>query len=186
MTRHMKVLVCLPIFWQLGAQLASAEGDKVGTIAVSLVGGPAMVTTESLRDAYEIGWALEARLAYCLSSHFSVLPVRGNIARFSVADDPQPGVTEKLRVSSFVPSVLIALDNERNVNPFLLAGVGLYRQRAEATSTDFGMDVGAGIEFAVGSTAAINFEARLSRINGADLTFVPFINFGLTYYFGAN
>jgi hypothetical protein len=185
MTRFSTVLVSFVACWLLGTQAASAAGDKVGTISVSVIGGPAIVTTDSLKDVYDIGWSLEARVAYTLSPNFAVVPLRGHIARFSTADDAPPGA-EKLSVSSFVPSVLISLDNEQNVNPYLLVGGGLYHHNAESDATDLGIDVGAGVEFAIGSAAALDFEARLSMIQDVEIEFAPIINFGFTYYFGEN
>lgn len=186
MSQWAKRLVYFVACWQLGVGAASAAGDKVGTIAVSFVGGPGFVTTDALSDSYNLGTVWEARLAYCLSPHLSLVPLRGGLASFSVADDAEPGITSDLRVSSFVPAVLLALDNEMNVSPYFLVGAGIYRHRAESTKTDVGFDVGAGIELAVGSSAAINFEARLSSVRDADIEYAPFINFGFTYYFGAN
>lgn len=166
------------------ASSAGAAGDKVGTFNGSILIGGNAVSAETTRGFYKIGLGIQGQVGYTISQHVTLLPVVVTYARFPGKDVTTGNSVDDLANFSFSPSFRVSVDNERNMNPFVVAGVGLYRNSDRKVSiTKFGVNGGVGSEFAINNQASLFAQSRFHKVFADEFTFVDF-TFGVNFYMG--
>ena len=177
--------ILLVLTWIVAdAPTAGAAGDKVGTFNGSILIGGNAISAETTRDFYKIGLGFQGQIGYTLSEHLTLLPVVVTYATFSGRDVTNGTAPDDLGSFSFSPSFRINVDNERNINPFVVAGVGLYKNSDRTVNkTKFGVNGGFGSEFAINNHASLFAQSRFHKVFADEFTFVDF-TFGVNFYMG--
>jgi opacity protein-like surface antigen len=145
----------------LGAQTAHAQaGLSLG------VGGGVTVPTGSFGDAVGTGWngMVVARVKPAVSPVGFQLD--GFYNRFGLE-----GVDGNGRIMGATANAVFAFPSAAVARPYLLGGVGMYNSKASIdggpegeSSTKFGLNAGAGMDFAFGGGARLFAEARFHAI----------------------
>jgi hypothetical protein len=146
----------------LSAQVAHAQGLSFG------LGGGAVMPTGTYGDLMSMGWNVTgvARLKPPVSP--LGLQVDAFYNRFGLEGD----VDGHNRVIGATANAVFAFPSVSPVRPYLLGGVGLYDQKitvgdASGSESKFGINAGAGFDFALGS-AKLFADARFHAIlNGS-------------------
>ena len=178
-------LILFVSFWSaIDPSTVIASGDKVGTLNGSIFLGGNAISAEPTRDLYNIGLSFQGQVGYTLSANLTLLPVVLTYAKFS-GIEVTPGISaDDLTSFSFSPSFKLSVDNERNINPFLIVGIGLYRTSDRTVKKKkFGFNAGIGSEFAINDQASLSAQARFHNVFSDDFTFVDF-NLGVNFYIG--
>ena len=173
------------------ALAASAAGaQNVGeTRAFSLgIAGGATVPTGDFGDLYGTGFNVMGSLGF----QPAALPVgvRFDVAYHSLPGGDVGGVFEldDLSIISGTANAVLTVSNTGGVRPYLIGGVGLYRADGGdgEASTDFGINGGGGLEFALAGFSTF-LEARYHSVfiddMGTDvgnLNLIPIV-FGLRF-----
>ena len=179
------VLILFVSSWSaINPSPAVASGDKVGTLNGSIFLGGNAISAEPKRDFYNIGLSFQGQVGYTLSSNLTLLPVVLTYAKFSESEITSGNSTDDLTSFSFSPSFKLSMDNEQNINPFLIFGGGLYRTSDRTDSkTKFGFNAGIGSGFAINDQVSLSVQTRFHNVFSDDFTFVDF-TFGVNFYIG--
>lgn len=146
----------------LGAQTAHAQGLSFG------IGGGAVVPTGTYSDLFSMGWSATAvaRLKPPVS------PLGLQVDAFYNRFGLEGGLDGNNQVIGATANALYAFPSASPVRPYLLGGVGLYNQKitvddASGSESKFGLNAGAGFDFALGK-ANLFADARFHTIlNGS-------------------
>ncbi len=149
----------------LGAQTAYAQTMSFG------VGGGAVVPTGALGDGHGTGWSGTALVRVQPAASPLGLQVDAFYDRFGV-----DGVADAhLRTLGATANAVYAFPSASTARPYLIGGLGMYNWKANAdgaqSSTKFGVNAGAGFDFALGK-AKLYAEGRFHAMfkSAADLT----------------
>lgn len=142
----------------LSAQVAHAQGVSFG------VGGGAVVPTGSYGDLMSMGWNATAVARF----KPPVAPLGLQVDAFYNRFGLEGGVDGHNRVIGATANAVFAFPSVSPVRPYLLGGVGLYNQKvtigdASGSESKFGLNAGAGFDFALGS-AKLFADARFHAI----------------------
>jgi opacity protein-like surface antigen len=144
-----------------GAQVAHAQaGVSLG------LGGGVTVPTGSFADGVGTGWngMVVARIKPAMSP--MGLQLDGFYNRFGL-----DGVDGNSRIMGATANAVFAFPSAAAARPYLLGGVGLYNGKASIdggpegeSTTKFGLNAGAGFDFAFGGNARLFAEGRFHAI----------------------
>ena len=168
--------------------LAGAQ-DVGATRAFSLgIAAGATVPTGDFADAYGTGFNVMGTLGF----QPAALPVgvRFDVMYHSLPGEDLGGVIEleDLNIIAGSANAILTVSNAGGVRPYLIGGIGMYRADGggDETSTDFGINGGAGLEFGLAGFSTF-LEARYHRVfiddEGTDvgnLNLIPIV-FGLRF-----
>lgn len=163
---HKRLISAGALALALAAPAAVAGAQAVGaTRAFSLgIAAGATVPTGDLADGYGTGFNVMGTLGF----QPAALPVG---VRFDVMYHSLPGedfgVIElpDLSIIAGTANAVLTVSNAGGVRPYLIGGIGLYRGDAgdDDTSTDFGINGGAGLEFGLAGFSTF-LEARYHSV----------------------
>jgi opacity protein-like surface antigen len=146
----------------LSAQAAQAQGLSFG------VGGGAVVPTGTYGDLLSTGWNATAVARF----KPPVAPLGFQVDAFYNRFGLQGGIDGHNQVMGATANAVFAFPSVAPVRPYLLGGVGVYNQKitvgeASGSESKFGINAGAGFDFALGS-AKLFADARFHAIlNGS-------------------
>jgi len=128
----------------LGAQTAYAQAMSFG------VGGGAVVPTGSLGDGLGTGWSGTALVRVQPPASPLGLQVDAFYSRFGF----DGGVDGHFRMLGATANAVYSFPSASTARPYLIGGLGLYNGKASVdgaeSSTKFGVNAGAGFDFALG------------------------------------
>lgn len=167
--------------------LAGAQ-DVGATRAFSLgIAAGATVPTGDFADAYGTGFNIMGTLGF----QPAAMPVgiRFDLMYHSLPGEDLGGVVEleDLNIIAGAANAILTVSNSGGVRPYLIGGIGMYRADGggDETSTDFGINGGAGLEFGLAGFSTF-LEARYHSVfvdGGEDvgnLNLIPIV-FGLRF-----
>jgi opacity protein-like surface antigen len=172
----------------LCGEVGSAQTSTPITFQPSLYAGVALPTGDNsnfLNSGFTIGGGLD------LHTMTAPLSWRAEVSytRFGVQDNGF-GVNEHLSDVSGRANAVLSVPG-MGLSPYLIGGIGAYNVtdtqsdpqfgNTSTSETDFGWNIGAGIDFPIGEIAG-RLEVRYHSINmgGGNLTYVP-ITFGIRF-----
>ena len=173
----------------LAAPAAIAGAQDIGATRAFTIGvaAGATVPTGDFADAYGTGFNITGMVGF----QPAALPVgvRFDLMYHSLPGDEIAGVElDDLNIIAGTANAVLTVSNAGGVRPYLIGGIGLYRADGggDETSTDFGLNGGAGIEFGLAGFSTF-LEARFHSVfiddEGTDvgnLNLIP-ITFGLRF-----
>ena len=147
------------------------------SVGFSLGGGVA-VPLGTYDEVAKLGWQGTAGFSYAGGEASFGLKVDGTYARFS--DETPLDINSQLIFGTANLVYRLQSSSEARVRSYLLGGGGIYNLKAvgddafEGSSTDFGVNVGAGLEFG-GRGAGLFVEARWHNVflEGDNLKVLP-------------
>lgn len=168
--------------------LAGAQ-DVGATRAFSLgIAAGATVPTGDFADAYGTGFNIMGTLGFQPAA--MPVGVRFDLMYHSLPGEDLGGVVEleDLNIIAGSANAILTVSNSGGVRPYLIGGIGMYRADGggDETSTDFGINGGAGLEFGLAGFSTF-LEARYHSVfiddEGTDvgnLNLIPIV-FGLRF-----
>lgn len=168
--------------------LAGAQ-DVGATRAFSLgIAAGATVPTGDFADAYGTGFNIMGTLGFQPAA--MPVGVRFDLMYHSLPGEDLGGVVEleDLNIIAGSANAILTVSNTGGVRPYLIGGIGMYRADGggDETSTDFGINGGAGLEFGLAGFSTF-LEARYHSVfiddEGTDvgnLNLIPIV-FGLRF-----
>lgn len=169
---------------------ASAMAQSTALVAFGGSGG-ASFPTGRLGDGGKAGYSLAGHL-YLRPSALRNLQFRGDVSfdRWDLTGETE-GVDEEARVLGFVANALYEFPaaNGSRVRPYLIGGVGAYRQKVSATfgslsadteETNVGVQVGGGVSFALSGFTTFLEAKYLTAYSSESWSWVP-ITFGIRF-----
>jgi opacity protein-like surface antigen len=146
----------------LGAQAAQAQGLSLG------LGGGVVMPTGTYGDLMSTGWNATGVAQFKPAASPLGFQVDASYSRFGLQND----VDGNNRVISGTANAVFSFPSASPAAPYLLGGVGVYNQKitvgdASGSESKFGLNAGAGFNFALGS-AKLFADARFHMImNGS-------------------
>jgi opacity protein-like surface antigen len=191
------VLLSLPSI--ANAQMAtSAEMGSNKLISIGLGGGVSVPVSDA-SDAFKTGFNGQGFVRFNLHQ----LPIQPRLdftfSKFDVKDVhlQAPGASGTGQIFAGIANVQFALTHSGPVRPYIVGGVGAYNTKTDisgvpnvsgTSSTDFGINAGAGTVFKLGSVVSGYVEGRIDNvyssksglINTDQVKVVP-VTFGIVF-----
>lgn len=169
-------------FMGVAAALAFSAADAQAQVGFSIAGGPSFPMGDA-GDMLDMGYHAKVAASFKLP----VLPIgleadaMWNQFDFSDAEDANT------RILSGSLNAVINLPTP-GITPYIIGGVGMYNGKADIegvdteSSTDFGVNVGAGVRLGLVGLGGVFAEARLHNIfsEGESTRFVP-VSLGIRF-----
>ena len=197
----MRALVrCLTIAGALALTLASVAsaqmpGEEMSTRMISFgIGGGVAVPVSDAKDAFKNGVSGQGFVRFNLKFLPIAPRVEFNFSKFDL-NDAKVGMTGTHQIMSGLATAQFYLMHSGPIRPYILAGVGAYNSKTEPdslnaesiTSTDFGINGGAGVVIRLGKMASLYAEGRVDNvytksglIDTKQIQVVP-ANFGIVF-----
>ena len=169
---------------------APARAQDANPVTFGLSGG-ASFPTGRLADGAKTGYSVGGHL-YVLPSSLGSLHFRGDVSfdRWDVAG-VDAGVDEDARALGFVMNAVyeFPMADEGRFRPYLIGGVGAYRQKVTATfgslsanreETNVGVQVGGGVRFAFSGFSTFLEAKYLTAYSTESWNWVP-VTFGVRF-----
>lgn len=163
---HKRLISTGALALALAAPALAGAQDVGATRAFSLgIAAGATVPTGDLADGYGTGFNVMGTLGF----QPAALPVgvRFDLMYHSLPGEDIGGLIEleDLSIIGGTANAVLTVSNTGGVRPYLIGGIGMYRGDAggDETSTDFGLNGGAGLEFALAGFSTF-LEARYHSI----------------------
>jgi opacity protein-like surface antigen len=178
------------------ASVASAQmHDELSTRLISFgIGGGASVPVSDAKDVFQNGVNGQGFIRFNLSFLPIAPRLEFNFSKFDL-NEAKVGTTGTQQIMSGLATAQLYLMHSGPVRPYILAGVGAYNSKTDTdslnaesiTSTDFGINGGAGLVIRLGKMASMYAEGRVDNvytksglIDTKQIQVVP-VNFGIVF-----
>ena len=198
----MKKLLVLGVALALLAILAAGVSatERKGMFGTDL-GGVLTMPMGDFKDAYKMGWRANGSVSYFVTDDIAIGATGAYsqnkasdtyLAALQAADSTVTDASSKILQFGAFGKYMFKMQNP-TIAPFLKAGVGFYNTKASvsastnssASNTNFGINGGLGVSFAVSPTASVFVEGAYHNVF-TDVTSTNYIaaNAGLSLMFG--
>jgi outer membrane protein with beta-barrel domain len=170
--------------------LACATGTLMVTSAAQAqvqfsLGAGAGIPLGTFDDVVKLGWQATGAVSFTPASLPVSFQVDGTYGRFS--DETPFDISNQLIYGTADAVYRFQSAASTRFRPYLIAGLGIYNSKATGddalggSSTNFGLNAGAGLDFRAGS-AALFLEGRFHNVfsDGPNVKFIP-LNFGIRF-----
>jgi opacity protein-like surface antigen len=176
--------------------VASAQmHEELSTRLISFgIGGGVSVPVSDAKDAFQNGVNGQGFIRFNLSFLPIAPRIEFNLSKFDL-NEAKVGTTGTQQIMSGLATAQFYLMHSGPVRPYILAGVGAYNTKTDTdslnaesiTSTDFGINGGAGLVIRLGKMASMYAEGRVDNvytksglIDTKQIQVVP-VNFGIVF-----
>lgn len=179
------------------AQMSSAETGSNRIVSFGIGGGVAVPVSDA-KDAFNNGFNGQGFVRFNLHQ----LPIQPRIdftfSKFDVKDVhlQTPGSSGTGQIFAGIANVQFALTHSGTIRPYIVGGIGAYATKTDIngvpnvsgkSSTDFGINAGAGVLFKLGTMVSGYAEGRIDNvysnkglINADQVQVVP-VTFGVVF-----
>jgi opacity protein-like surface antigen len=181
------------------AQMSTAPDQMGSNRLISIgIGGGVSVPVSDAKDAFKNGYNGQGFVRFNLHG----MPIQPRIdftfSKFDVKDVKlqTPGASGTGQIFAGIANIQYALMRSGPVRPYIVGGVGAYNSKTDlsgvpnvsnSSSTDFGINAGAGVVFKLGSMVSGYAEGRIDNvysskgfINSDQVQVVP-VTFGIVF-----
>jgi opacity protein-like surface antigen len=170
----------------LGAGSAQAQGNRI----TAGVGGGLVIPLGDYSDAVKTGWDVMGAVQFKPATSPVGFQIDGAYQQNKFEDALPLFDKDRLFYATGNLVFWLPVAEETRVKPYLLAGGGIYNEKAklaDGTSTNsqtkFGFNAGAGFDLDFQNNVALFLEGRFHNVlvDGPDLKFIP-INLGIRFH----
>lgn len=188
----MRMLIIIACVLPCGNSFAA--GDKAGSFNFSaLFGLSKPVHPSEYGNNYSMGYDILGQFGYTFNSKATILPIlmeyQSSKAKEKLSGRLFSGTFSSF---SFTPSLMLGANNEENVNPFFLMGMGLYWRSYDQyqsginktiKNTNFGINLGGGLEFSLSDKVSLISNVKYHYVfNPGDRIGCISFSVGVNYY----
>jgi hypothetical protein len=167
-----KAVVAVAVGVLLATPALHAQGAEFS------LGGGVGIPLGTFDDAVKIGWHGTAAVSFVPQSSPVGIQVEGSYSQFS--DETPLDIKSQLIYGTASVVYKFESSEDTSFRPYLIGGGGVYNSKTtgsdalDGSSTDFGINLGAGFDFKAGS-AGLFVEGRFHSVftEGENLRFVP-------------
>ena len=180
------------------AQMGGAADMGSGRLISIGIGGGVSVPMSDTKDAFKTGFNGQGFVRFNLHQ-LPIMPrVDFTFSRFDIdaVKLKSPGASGTGQIFAGIANLQYSLMHTGPIRPYIVAGLGAYNMKTDVTgipsvsgtsSTDFGINAGAGVVFKLGSMVSGYIEGRMDNVysnkglvNADQVQVVP-VTFGLVF-----